>query len=285
MRCFLRALLPRLFLTRLRPYIGGGILRRTARLLNHAWGALTERVAFRRAEMVVVPSEGLARELVSAYGASVERKIRLLPNPVETERFRRPADFSTNVMRSRWSVSSDSVLFSFCALGNFEWKGLRLALEALTTLHDERARLLIIGGKKTEIAEYSTIAARLGVERQVRFVGLQADIRPFLWASDAFLFPSAHETFPLVCLQAAAAGLPLLTTPLHGVEEFAADGGTGWIVERTTESIAEAMRSALNNGTDLPRMGEAARIRASRYGLEQFQARWRELIAELSGPR
>jgi glycosyltransferase involved in cell wall biosynthesis len=172
-------------------------------------------------------------------------------------------------------------LFSFCALGNFELKGLRPALEALSALSDQCANLLIIGGRNAEIAEYATIAARLGVEKQVRFVGLQTDIRPFLWASDAYLFPSAHETFPLVCLQAAAAGLPLLTPRLHGVEEFATNGETGWIIERTTASIVKAMRRALENRANLRRMGETARTRVSRYSVEKFQARWRDLIAEL----
>lgn len=271
----------RLLLTRYRSQIGGGVLRRTARLLNYTWGALTERIAFRRAAMIVAPSKGLERELVSVYGSTVEGKIRILANPVDIERFRRPVDFERDTVRRSLGIPADALLFSFCALGNFELKGLRLALEAFSLLGEDLAKLVVIGGKKSEISEYEGVAKRLGVADQVRFAGLQTDIRSFLWASDAFLFPSAYETFPLVCLQAAAAGLPLLTTHLHGVEEFVADGETGWIMERNAESIRAALLGALENSSVLPQMGETARARVSRYSVKKFQARWRALIADV----
>ncbi|MBV8569772.1 MAG: glycosyltransferase family 4 protein [Acidobacteriaceae bacterium] len=274
-----------LFLSRYRSHIGGGILRRTARLLNHAWGAVTERIGFRAAKLVIVPSRGLARELGEAYGKLVAGKIRVLPNPVDTKHYGRPEGFSAAQFRSELAVPEGAILFSFCALGNFEWKGLRLALEALSTLQESRAHLVVIGGGKGEIAEYARVAEKLGVASKVRFAGLQSDIRPFLWASDAFLFPSAYETFPLVCLQAAAAGLPLLTTPLYGVEEFAAGGETGWTMDRSVESIAAAMRCAIAKGAELAQLGNAARARALGYGVDKFQAKWRALIDELLSVR
>lgn len=271
----------RLFLSRYRSQIGGGLLRRTFRVLNQAWGELTEWIAFHSATTIVVPSKGLERELETVYGRLVEGKIRVLANPVDTERFRRPESFSVAAARSGLGLSSDAVLFSFCALGNFEWKGLRLILEALSSLRGDRANLVVIGGTKTEVTEYAALTGALGIEARVRFVGMQADIRPFLWSSDAFVLPSTHETFPLVCLQAAAAGLPLITTALYGVEEFAEDGATGWLIRREATSIADAMRSALEDRPELMRMGENARLRVLRYGIERFQACWRELIEEL----
>ena len=274
-----------LFLARYRSNIGGELLRHAARVLTHTWGAWTERIAFRRATVIVVPSEGLARDLTEVYRTSVEGKIKVIPNPVDMERFRRPACFRSEAVRRDFGFASDPVLFSFCALGNFEWKGLRLALEALHALRDERAKLLVIGGKNSEIAGYARLAQRLGLAGQVRFTGLQNDIRPFLWASDAFLLPSAYESFSLASAQAAAAGLPLLTTRLHGVEEFTQDGETGWVMDRTTESVRRTMQIALENATKLPRMGEAARARVARYGVAEFQARWRELIDKVVAER
>ncbi len=271
----------RLFLSCYRSYIGGGLLRRTARILNHAWGALTESIGFRYAQTIVAPSEGLKRELVMAYGSSIEHKVRVVPNPVDTVRFKRPAEFSMMDVRRELGFNEDAVVFSFCALGSFEWKGLRLVLEAVSRIQDDRANVLVIGGTTGEIGEYSALAKTLGIEAQVRFVGLQADIRPFLWCSDAFVFPSAHETFPLVCLQAAAAGLPLITTPLYGVEEFAEDGETGWIVRRDAASIAHALQDALDKRPKLAEMGENARSRVLAYDVKCFQLRWRDLIAGL----
>src|SRR5690348_2838270 len=70
----------RVFLREHRRAIGGNRLRRTARIVNHTWASLTERLAFRCARVIVVPSEGLARELRRAYPKLVEGKIHLIPN-------------------------------------------------------------------------------------------------------------------------------------------------------------------------------------------------------------
>jgi glycosyltransferase involved in cell wall biosynthesis len=247
----------RVFLREHRMAIGGGPLRRTARILNHSWASFTERVAFRSAQIIVVPSEGLAQEIRRAYPQLVDRKIRLIPS-------------------GRSSVGS-TLRLSFCALGNFERKGLRLILEALARIPDLDIYLTVIGGTPGEIAEYE----RLVEDGRVRFLGFQADVWPSLAASDAFVFPSAYEVFPLVCLQAAAAGLPLLVTRLYGVEEFMRDGETGWIVERTAESIAAAIARAAEDRERLRAMGLAARERVMRYSEAEFRKRWRALIESL----
>jgi glycosyltransferase involved in cell wall biosynthesis len=255
----------RVFLSEHRAAIGGGRLRWAARIANHIWASFTERLAFRSARIIVAPSEGLARELTRAYPKSASGKIRVIPNPVAFP----------PLPNGRGSVS-ETLRISFCALGNFERKGLRLILEALARIPDVDVRLTVIGGTPGEIAEYEGLA-----DDRVRFVGFQTDVWPYLLASDAFLFPSAYEVFPLVCLQAAAAGLPLLVTRVYGVEEFMRDGETGWVVERTAESIAAAIVQAAADRPLLRAMGLAARKRVEPYGEAEFRRRWRSLIESL----
>jgi glycosyltransferase involved in cell wall biosynthesis len=257
-----------IFLRNHRGAIGGRFFRRSARLLNHYWGALTERLAFRSAGLIVVPSQGLARELHSAYPKLVAGKIRVIPNPVALAGFARPAG----------EKPRGETVFCFCALGNFEHKGLRLVLQAFARIPAASARLVVVGGGASEIREYEELAAALGLRDRISFVGLQRDVRPYLWSSDAFLLPSAFEIFPLVCLQAAAAGLPLITTRVHGVDEYAVPGVTGWLVERNAESIAAAMREAVADPAATARMGTEARKRVEQYGEESFHASWNTLL-------
>jgi UDP-glucose:(heptosyl)LPS alpha-1,3-glucosyltransferase len=73
---------------------------------------------------------------------------------------------------------------------------------------------------------------------RVRFAGAIADVGPFYSAADAFVLPTAYEAFPLVSLEAAAAGLPLLIPWVSGVEELLVDGVNGWFIERDAEVIA-----------------------------------------------
>jgi glycosyltransferase involved in cell wall biosynthesis len=261
--------------------IGGAPLRRIARYMIHIWGSFTERLAFQRAKSVIVPSEGLAYELQMAYPELVAGKITILPNPVDTAWFRRPDDFAGDPLRLDLGCTAKDLLLCFCALGNFERKGLRYAIEALQELGAPKARLVVVGGSRGEIREYEKICWEAGVGACVRFVGMQKDIRPYLWSSDAFLFPSSYESFSLVCFQAAAAGLPLIASRVYGVDELMIEGQTGWIVERSAKAIAFAVAQALHNRPQLAAMGQAARQRSLEYGEEKFRARWRALLERM----
>jgi glycosyltransferase involved in cell wall biosynthesis len=253
----------KLFITRYRENIGGGLLTRTARLINQHWGAAMEAIAFKRARLIVVPSQGLANELVAAYGPAIRRKLHLLPNPVNCNEFLREE-----------SSHKHPFTFSFCALGNFEWKGLPLILEAMAS--GVPGNLQVIGGSPGDIERYR------GRAPNVTFVGMQTDIKPYLWASDAFVFPSVYETFPLVCLQAAAAGLALIATDLYGLEQLLQPGHSGWRVERTVNSIAAAMRTAVANPQQTWEMGRNARTLAQKYDEPAFQQRWLDLLSKLT---
>jgi len=271
----------RLFLRDHRASIGGSILPKTARILNHLWGALTERIAFSQARTIVVPSEGLARELNMVYPRQVEGKIRIIPNPVDLQFYKRPDSFEPAALRGQWGCNPHALVLCFCALGNFERKGLRLILEALTAISASDVRLVVAGGSVREIREYNRLAAGCGVRDRVFFAGMQHDIRPYLWSSDLFIFPSAYEVFPLVCLQAAASGLPLIATKMHGVEEFMAEDVTGWTVPRNAGDVTSAILRAFNDRSRLAVMGEAARRRVEMYGEDEFHRRWRLLLAQV----
>ena len=83
----------------------------------------------------------------------------------------------------------------FVALGQFERKGLPLLMQALATAGMERVKLIVVGGEADLLARYREQAEKLGIGDRVRFVGMQSDVRPFLWSSDVFVFPSLYETF------------------------------------------------------------------------------------------
>lgn len=272
----------RIFLLRHRSSIAGNWLRRQARILTHCWGAICERIAFRCAKTIVVPSHGIARELETAYPRLVRGKIRVIANPVDVDRFSRPPDFEPAAVRSSLDIPAGALILAFCALGNFERKGLRFVLEALAALPDENVHLVVIGGSRSEVSEYCGLAHRLNVNRRVHFTGLQTDIRPYLWSSHAFAFPSAYEGFALACLQAAAAGLPLITTSINGVEEFVSDGVNGWVVERAASSVRSAIQKAARNREQLAAMGDRARSDVEVYRQERFRERWWELLEEIT---
>ena len=54
----------------------------------------------------------------------------------------------------------------------------------------------------------------------------------FYSAADAFLLPSAYETFSLVCMEAMACGVPVFATLVGGIEDYLQDGVNGMAVPR-----------------------------------------------------
>lgn len=258
--------------------------RRWLRLANHRFNAWCEARVFRRARVIVAPSRGLGRELAEVYPAFANR-IHVLPNPIELDTFRRPPQFDRQAWRASWKLPERACVFVFVALGDFARKGMGLILPALAALRadgDRSPHLLVVGGRAGEIEATRREAARLGVADRVRFTGLQREVAPFLWASDALVFPSVYETFSLVTLQAAAAGLPLIVSKgLHGVEEVVCDGQTGFVVDRTVPRIEAAMRAVADHPQRLAGMGEAARLAVQGYSKAVFVERWRALYASL----
>ena len=82
---------------------GSGLLYRL-RVLDHLLHAWMEPWVFRTVKMIVVPSEGLARELKQRYPKAAD-KITILSNPVDVERMRRPADFDRESFRQKHGLA------------------------------------------------------------------------------------------------------------------------------------------------------------------------------------
>jgi glycosyltransferase involved in cell wall biosynthesis len=257
-------------------------VRRWARWAVHGFNAVCEGWALQRAALIVVPSRGLAREIARDYPATAA-KLHVLPNPVAIEHFARPAAFDRAGLRAAQGLDDEAVVLGFMALGDFERKGLGLLLAALAALPAaERlaVRILVIGGRAGEIAEFGAQATALGVGDRIVFAGMQRDVRPFLWACDAFALPSIYEIFSLAVMQAAAAGLPVMVCEgVYGSEEFVVDGRNGWSIERRQDAVLAWLRRLLDDRAELARMGRAAVRSVEPYAVAAFQARWKDLVA------
>jgi glycosyltransferase involved in cell wall biosynthesis len=256
-------------------------LRGWARWLDHALHALLESRALRRAGHIIVPSRGLERELKHLYPKAVEGKIQVIPNPINTERMRRPADYNRDAGRVELGFGDDELVMVFVAAGHFERKGLPLLLEAMRQVSNPHVRLVVVGGQPGVLQSYTERARALGLANQVKFVGFQNDIRPYLWAADLFTLPSYYEVFPLVALEAAAAGLPLLVTPLNGVEEILIEGQNGWCAERNAPALAERIQHALDHRDQLQTMGQQAVESVKDYSEHKFVENWRAFYRAL----
>lgn len=178
--------------------------------------------------------------------------------------------------------------FTFCFVGRIVGdKGmneLAEAFEKLIAIYPD-CRLLLVGDFEEKLdpvrVETKTFFKECG---QVAFVGWQDDIRPFLAASDVFVFPSYREGFPNVVLQAGAMGLPCIVTDINGSNEIIDDGVNGLVVpSHSVDRLFEAMKRMIED--DEMRICMARRARAmiaNRYDRRYVWNEIKKLYSELT---
>ena len=87
----------------------------------------------------------------------------------------------------------------------------------------------------------------------------QEEMRAFYHSLDVYVCASRSEGTPNPCLEAAACGLPLVTTRVGNMPEFVFDGINGLFIERDVDSLASALRRLAGDPDLRGRLGEAAR--------------------------
>lgn len=254
--------------------------RGALRWLDHRLHACVERLRYPAATLLVVPSAGLAEELVRDFRIPQER-VRVIANPVAVEIMRRPRDFDRDVFRQRFGLQPFDFTCIFFALGHFERKGLRFILEALAAPNLQSVHLLVVGGERNLIAPYVRIAESLAVASRVHFVGMQSDVRPFLWSADIFVLPSSYETFSLAAYEAAAAGLPLLAPPLSGIRELLREGENGFHIEHNTPSVIGGLGKITSlTAAERQALGNNASRVAGEFSSLPFVEAWRNIYRD-----
>ena len=156
----------------------------------------------------------------------------------------------------------DGGLVALFVGGRWSQKGLEVTIRALA---DARARLstplsLWVAGSG-DATRYQRLADGLGVGGAIRFFGYVADTERLYQGADMFVLPSAYETFCMVAYEAASTGLPVVATPVNGVEDLLADGAAGLLVDPTVESVSAALVQLASDAPARRRMGSAARQR------------------------
>lgn len=179
-------------------------------------------------------------------------------------------DRTEEVMKKAESIREKDCV-TFCFVGRIVGdKGMNELAEAFARLEKEfpSCRLLLVGDFEEKLDPVSPETKRMFLENsRVTFAGWQQDIRPYLAASDIFVFPSYREGFPNVVLQAGAMGLPSIVTDINGSSEIIRDGVNGVIIPpRDTEALWKAMRNMLTDEAARRKMAANARnLIGSRY--------------------
>ena len=182
------------------------------------------RFSVRRAERVIVPSTHARDELIRLLGVP-EQRIGVTPEAADA-RFRPLDDDQTGPVVQRYGLERPFVL----TVGNQQpRKNLGRLLQAWKMLaaagHDGGCRLVIAGGHRGRRDDLASLAAALGLQQHVLFLGYvpHEDVPALYAAAEAFVFPSLYEGFGLPLLEAMACGTPVVSSNATSLPEVAGD--------------------------------------------------------------
>ena len=174
-------------------------------------------------------------------------------------------------------------------------KGLDVAAEAFAATlasgvgRAASARLVVVGGASgPEGAAYLNAVRRrlddLGLAGRVRFDPPRPHeiLASYYRAADAVLVPSKSESFGLVALEAAACGIPVVATPVGGLQTLVVDGRTGYHRSRQPGPFAEATLRLLGDPDHAAELGRRAAEHARRFTWAAAAGQVRDVFASLA---
>ena len=203
-----------------------------------------ERMVLDRADRVVARSEFMREEIVALQGRpSVERKVRVIPLGVDTNKFKFQGE--TAIARRKLGLSESSrIILTVRRL--VARMGLDNLVRAMRQIADvfPNAKLLVAGAGYLDSALKSRIEAE-GLGEHVVMLGfVSEELLPFYYqAADLFVLPTEeYEGFGMSTLEALSSGTPAMVTPVGANPEVVSQLDRRLVVAGSSaDAIADAV--------------------------------------------
>lgn len=245
---------------------------------------LTDRITCACATFINPEGEGVKNDLMR-FGIT-HKELHIIGNGnvngVDVSYFNR----TDEVLCQAESIREEGCI-TFCFVGRIVGdKGINELVESFVEIIKEfpACRLLLVGDFEEKLDPVMPVVRQIIFENeQIVFAGWQDDIRPYLAASDVFVFPSYREGFPNVVLQAGAMGLPCIVTDINGSNEIIHDQVNGLIIPpHDKDALWKAMKIMVTDETIRREMGDRARnIIINRYDRHLIWDEIQRVYAEL----
>lgn len=221
-----------------------------------------------KVDLYIAISRATEKQLIENAGIK-EDEIKVLLNFVDLDYF---SSQKTNRQEERRKLGLDDNDFVLGFAGrHIERKGCHDLIYAVGDLkHFENIKLLITGNGP-EKEENMKLAHKLGLERNIFFLGYIPDIRWFYSIIDCFVIPSHWEPFGIVALEAHATGVPVISSNVEGLNEVVLDAKTGFLFEPKNQKDLAKKIELLYHNEDLRReIIENGLKSAGNYSLEKY---------------
>ena len=220
------------------------------------------RIAYRLAERVVAPSNGV-RNALRKMGLP-RRKLSVIPNPLAKR---------TDGIRS---IRAESPLRYILGVGRLEReKGFDRLLEAFSEVERSDVHLVILGDG-TERSTLRAISQELGIASHVHLPGMVSDVDAWYRRADCFVLTSHYEGSPNVVVEAMANGCPVVSFDCpYGPAEILEGGRSGILVPQDDIlGLSAAIQRMVTDCALRARLAMLGQQRAKVFAVEEIAPRW-----------
>lgn len=203
---------------------------------------------------LVAVSRDLAN-FIAARGLFPASNIAVIYNGVDQHRY---VQQPSSALRARLGLAADALVIG--SLGNIRpAKDYETLIRAVSLLNNPQLHFVIAGHKKPELmATLESLMEKLGVARQIHFIGFYDNTPEFLAQLDMFVLSSNSEGFSIATIEAMASKLPVVSTRCGGPEEILVHNQTGFLVAtESPEELAGAIRYMIDNPAQAQRLAAA----------------------------
>jgi glycosyltransferase involved in cell wall biosynthesis len=187
-----------------------------------------------------------------------------------------------NEVRSEFGILPGEVLVVTVA-NMRKQKGYEVLLEAARRLVDDGlpVRFVAVGHGPLE-EEVGQARDQLGLGSRFVLTGFRSDAQHVVAGSDIFVLASHYEGFPIAVMEAAALGVPVVSTAVGDVPHFIGDGGGGLVVPPGDPgALADALRALILEPSLRRQMADKARATGSQFDIRRALTRIEEIYDDL----
>jgi glycosyltransferase involved in cell wall biosynthesis len=206
----------------------------------------------------------------------------LIRNWTDVERFRPPSKVERTEARRLYDLEPDD--FSIVTVGactpNKNHIAIFSVMKKAIGLLDGRRLILLHIGIGPSLKDEELYTSRNGIKQYCRFLGTLNDVRPCLYAADAFVMTSQCEGLGLAAMEAMSTGVPVILYNVYGLRDLLQNGRGGMLVDQNDECLVDALLLMIRN----PKLREvktqeAREVILSTYSLEDSVAKYIHLYS------
>jgi 1,2-diacylglycerol 3-alpha-glucosyltransferase len=245
-------------------------------LLKHAWSYA--RFFYGKCNAVIAPSNAI-KVMLEKHGI---RNVYVVPNGIDTKRFD-PRKVNGSALRKKLLRNRKDKLVLYIGRMSKE-KNVEVLLKAAQMLNGKGVEF-VLGGTGPAIEQYKRIAAELGLEGIVTFLGfVDGKQLPYYYAaSDLLCLPSTFETQGIVALEAMAMGKPVVGANYLALKEIIINGRNGEkFSPNNARSCASKIEKVLNHSDKYNEMRQTAEKYSDELSAEKLLNVYKSILNSIS---